>query len=63
MSEQTETTPKEINNYEEYISVFFPQLKKQIKVGVSATPEEIGAKMAQETLTHIQNLLAEDKAS
>ncbi len=62
MSEQTEITPsKEISNYEEYLLIFFPELK-QNNHDVPTTPEEIGIKMAEETLIHIQNLLLENKA-
>jgi hypothetical protein len=60
MSEQIETTRKEITTFEEYLSVYFPQTK-QNKNNVPATPEEIGMTMAEETLLHIQNLLLQNK--
>ena len=56
MSENKEVnTSKDIENYEEYLSKFFSNLE-QVKQE-TLTPEEIGMKMAEETLIHIQNLL------
>jgi len=49
---------KTIENYEEYLSVFFPELK-QVNQNSPKTPEEIGIKMAKETLAHINELLNE----
>lgn len=61
MNEQTETTSsKEISNYEEYLLMYFPEAK-QNNHNLPKTPEEVGIKMAEETLVHIQNLLLENK--
>lgn len=60
MNTQTETMPIEINDYEEYLSSFLPKLA-QTTGGMTVTAEEIGIKMAEETLTHIRELLAKDK--
>jgi len=62
MNLQTETMSSEINNYEEYLLAFLPKLA-QAKSNMSATAEEIGIKMAEETLTHIRNLLTENKTA
>lgn len=56
---QTETTSSEIKSYIEYLSAFFPQFVQDKNDGV-VTAEEIGIKMAEETLVHIQNLLTKN---
>lgn len=52
-------TSNEIKNYEEYLSIFFPGLIENNE-DTPTTPEEIGMKMAEETLIHIQSLLLDN---
>jgi hypothetical protein len=59
MDTQAETNSREISSYEDYLSTFLPSLE-QIKNDILLTPEEIGVKMAEETLKHIQNKLTEN---
>lgn len=59
MDARTETNPREISTYEEYLLTFLPFLS-QSKSSIVLTPEEIGIKMAEETLMHIQNMLAKN---
>jgi hypothetical protein len=62
MNEQAETTLREINNYEEYLSTFLPKLS-QTSDNIVITAEEIGVRMAEETLTQIRELLADSKTT
>jgi hypothetical protein len=52
----------EIKSYDNYLTAFFPE-EKQDENSEIVTPKEVGVKMAEETLTHIQNLLAENKTA
>ena len=56
MNQPIEITPKVVSTFEEYLSTFLPKLD-QTKGNATVTPEETGIRMAQETLTQIQNLL------
>ena len=60
MNQPIETTPKEVRTFEEYLSTFLPNLH-ETESNATITPEETGIRMAQETLTQIQNLLLENK--
>jgi len=62
MSKQPEINPNEIKSYEEYLTAFFPELA-QAENSAVVTPKETGVKMAEETLTHIQTLLTENKTA
>lgn len=61
MNQPIEATPREIRTFEEYLSTFLPKLD-EIQVNAPMTPEETGIKMAEETLTQIQNLLLDNKS-
>ena len=50
----------EIENFDEYLSIFLPK-NNQNNSDEQLTPEAIGIKMAEETLTQIQILLLKDK--
>ena len=62
MNPQTGTMSSEINSYEEYLLAFLPKLV-QTKSSMTVTAEEIGVKMAKETLSYIRELLAENKTA
>jgi hypothetical protein len=62
MNMKLTTNSTEIKSYEEYLTVFFPELGRT-EDGDVVTPKEIGIKMAEETLSHIQNLLTKNKSA
>lgn len=62
MNKQPKISSSEIKSYEEYLTAFFPELV-QAENSEVVTPKEIGIKMAEETLTHIQTLLTENKTA
>lgn len=59
MEHPIENTQKEVSTFEEYLSAFLPNILEN-QVNTNITPEETGIRMAQETLTQIQNLLLDN---
>jgi hypothetical protein len=59
MINQNNLSIKEISNYEKYLSIFFPNTEQTKSNNISA--EEIGIKMAEETLHQIRELLKGNK--
>ncbi len=57
-----EDSQVEINNYDEYLLAFFSKDSESAR-NIELSPQEIGVKMAEETLNRIRSILAESKTS